>query len=143
MYHYQTFSIMCLSLFQIQNFCQFWSKSGFSQKDTYTAFSFLFPSDVSIISKQYLECLTQPFFCIFDWCVSKGQLQVKSKDYSYIHFHNKLEQAVLLCNLEGQFMHCHSGSLAQSFYHVNYGSSIITSKRLSNNLRNENIFIVL
>ena len=42
--HYYTLSIMYLSLFQIQNLCQFWAKSGFSQKDTHTAFSFLFPS---------------------------------------------------------------------------------------------------
>ena len=35
---------MCLSLFQIQNLCQFWSKSGISQKDTRTAFLLLFPS---------------------------------------------------------------------------------------------------
>jgi hypothetical protein len=34
----------CLSLFQIQNLCQFWPKRGFSQKDTLTAFSFFFPS---------------------------------------------------------------------------------------------------
>ena len=37
-------SIMCLSHLQIQNLCQFWSKSVFSQKGTHTAFSFLYPS---------------------------------------------------------------------------------------------------
>ena len=35
-----------------------------------------------------------------------------------------------------------SGSLAKSFYYVNYGPSIITSKTLSNNLSKENVFIV-
>ena len=44
MCHYETFSIMCLSLFQIQNLCQFWTKRWFSQKDIHTAFPFLFPS---------------------------------------------------------------------------------------------------
>ena len=43
MCHYQTFFYnVSLNLFQIQYLCQFWSKSGFSQKDTNTAFSFLF-----------------------------------------------------------------------------------------------------
>ena len=36
------FSITCLSLFQIQNLCQFWAKRWFSQKDTHTAFPFFF-----------------------------------------------------------------------------------------------------
>ena len=44
MCHYWTFSIMCLSFFQIQNLCQFWAKRWFSQKDIHTAFPFLFPS---------------------------------------------------------------------------------------------------
>ena len=44
MCHYETFSIMCLSFFQIQNLCQFWAKRWFSQKDIHTAFLFLFPS---------------------------------------------------------------------------------------------------
>ena len=49
MCHYWTFSIMCLSFFQIQNLCHsefvsFWAKRWFSQKDIHTAFSFLFSS---------------------------------------------------------------------------------------------------
>ena len=42
--HYYTFSKFCLSFFQIKDLGQFRSKSAFSQKDTYLAFSFLFPS---------------------------------------------------------------------------------------------------
>ena len=55
-------------LFQIQNFCQFWAKSRFSQKDTHRAFSFLF-SSVSIIQEQKFGMyFAQPSFSVFEWC---------------------------------------------------------------------------
>ena len=65
-------SILCLCLFQIQNLRQFLSKSGFSQKDTHTAFSFLFPSTL-LSCQHHLKAkfgiyFAQQLFCIFKWC---------------------------------------------------------------------------
>ena len=81
MCYYQTFSIMCFNLFQIHNLCQFWSKSGFSQKNTHTAFSFLFPSILlscyhQINAKSGIY-FAQPSFCIFERCESHEILVVQ------------------------------------------------------------------
>ena len=72
MCHYKTFSIMCLSFFQIQNLCQFWAKRWFSQKDIHAAFPFLFPS-VLLTCWHHLKAnfgmyFAQLYFCIFEWC---------------------------------------------------------------------------
>ena len=71
---------MCLSLFQIQNLCQFWAKSGFSQKDTHTAFSFLFFS-VLLSCQHHLKgkfgmYFAQPSFCVFEWCAQRTKILV-------------------------------------------------------------------
>ena len=73
---------MCLSLFKIQNLCQFWAISGFSQKDTHTAFSFLFSS---VLLKCWYHSkgkfgmyFPQPSFCVFEWCgLNKFKLFIK------------------------------------------------------------------
>ena len=63
---------MCLSFFQIKDLGQSRSKSAFSQKDTYLAFSFLFPR--VLLSYQHHSktkfrmYFAQPHFCIFEWC---------------------------------------------------------------------------
>ena len=59
---------MCLSFFQIKDLGQ-----SRSQKDTYLAFSFLFPR--VLLSYQHHSkakfrmYFAQPSFCIFEWCV--------------------------------------------------------------------------
>ena len=57
MCHYETFSIMCLSLFQIQNFCQ---NGDFLKRTSVQHFHFpflVFSYHVSIIQKQTSECI--------------------------------------------------------------------------------------
>ena len=71
---------MCLNLFKIQNVCQFWAKSGVSQKDIHTAFSFLFPSVLLSFYhhlKENLECILPSHLVAF----SNGVMQRKNSNF--------------------------------------------------------------
>ena len=66
MCHYWTFSIMCLSFFQIQNMCQFWTKRLFSH---FHSCFLVFSYNVNHLKAKFGMYFAQPSFCIFEWCV--------------------------------------------------------------------------
>ena len=79
---------MCLSHLQIQDLGKSRSKSAFSQKDTYLAFSFLFLS-VLLSHQHHLKAkfrmyFAQPSFGIFEWCDEKSFRSVENNLLSWI-----------------------------------------------------------
>ena len=91
---------MWLSFFQIQDLGQSRSKSAFFQKDTYLAFSFLFPS-VLLSCRHYFKvklrmCFAQPSFCIFEWCGIKEPLLL----YYLWEMRRKIENSIFSTKIE-------------------------------------------
>ena len=68
MCHYETFSIMCLSLFQIQNLCQLWKKGDFLKKTSIQDFHSCFLVFSYHLKSKFGMYFAQPSFCIFEWC---------------------------------------------------------------------------
>ena len=95
----------------------------------------------------------KPLYCLWCTCLSKRGMTCKY----LVHCRFPRDQIILRSHLphaalrscwitltkwvmskDGNFCKSSFVSLAESFYYVNYGSSIITSKSSSNNLSNEN-----
>ena len=69
---YGIFCFQLPSIMWIQNLRQFWAKNGFSQKDTHTAFPFLFSSVLLScyhnLRAKFGVYFAQPSFNVFEWC---------------------------------------------------------------------------